>query len=584
MRMPSFLQRFSWRTIAAILLSAIVALWAVVTAARRAKAEAANATVEICLDWDEVNRLCNENSYPLINFLDRCKAIGVSSIVVNEETLASLTASGNVIFFSYADYMRFRMLDMIAPGTTLTGNTLMTADTGLADYLRHELEIRYAITVTDVKSGKYRVLAPSSPLSPVAPLVNSPWDMSMPLGFPPQKAAFAAEHGFDIILRFNNSGNPAWFSPLLPKNVSGALFDVKEVPGYPGNEYITAKKLKENGLKSVFMEFTSVPGGTALIGLSPQQVVRGHTIPPAELNRSQDTGPAIARFMRATKERSIRFIYFRFHYQKSIEDNLAFLRNLAQELKKNNLQLGKASPPGFPVRGYPVLWSYFAMAVTVIFPLLALYNGRQFKRPLAAYVAVNSISIAGGILISALLYDFYFIQKITALPSVKGVMLLPLLLAVFILYSPLQLKKAWSSSISVRSLTAIAAGAIMLGILVIRSGNEAPSWLQPEQGLRQFMENILAVRPRTKEFLFAQPLLLLGFYLNRPLLLWLGLIGQVSIMNTFLHAHTPFLISLVRTFHGIWIGLFIGFGLFLIIRFFRRTAGTAPLPGGEKEP
>jgi hypothetical protein len=34
----------------------------------------------------------------------------------------------------------------------------------------------------------------------------------------------------------------------------------------------------------------------------------------------------------------------------------------------------------------------------------------------------------------------------------------------------------------------------------------------------------------------------------------IGLIGQISIVNTFLHFHIPLELCLLRTLHGLWIG------------------------------
>ncbi|MCJ7645350.1 DUF5693 family protein, partial [bacterium] len=46
------------------------------------------------------------------------------------------------------------------------------------------------------------------------------------------------------------------------------------------------------------------------------------------------------------------------------------------------------------------------------------------------------------------------------------------------------------------------------------------------------------------------------------------LIGQVSIINSFCHAHTPLVISLGRTINGIWLGIIVGVLLVAIVRRF----------------
>jgi putative flippase GtrA len=49
-----------------------------------------------------------------------------------------------------------------------------------------------------------------------------------------------------------------------------------------------------------------------------------------------------------------------------------------------------------------------------------------------------------------------------------------------------------------------------------------------------------------------------------------GLMGQVSLMNTYAHIHTPIMISLVRSVHGLWLGGLIGVILIFILNFIFR--------------
>jgi len=118
---------------------------------------------------------------------------------------------------------------------------------------------------------------------------------------------------------------------------------------------------------------------------------------------------------------------------------------------------------------------------------------------------------------------------------------------------------------------------LSLGIIyILRTGNEAVLITSSlEIKTRALLDLILGVRPRTKEFLLGHPLLLLLFYTGYrdhrflPLLL-LGAIGQVSLINTYAHIHTPLLISLQRSFNGLWLGILIGLCLILIFRFIRQ--------------
>nr|WP_309123151.1 DUF5693 family protein [Paenibacillus sp.] len=109
-----------------------------------------------------------------------------------------------------------------------------------------------------------------------------------------------------------------------------------------------------------------------------------------------------------------------------------------------------------------------------------------------------------------------------------------------------------------------------------RTGN-AGTTTGLERAFRDALQDTLGVRPRTKEFLLAHPLFVLGVYLaattRRKLGLFLiavGSIGQLSIVDTFAHLHTPLVISLIRVFYGLAFGLVIGLILIAIWRLLER--------------
>jgi len=81
--------------------------------------------------------------------------------------------------------------------------------------------------------------------------------------------------------------------------------------------------------------------------------------------------------------------------------------------------------------------------------------------------------------------------------------------------------------------------------------------------IRHFLESTFGVRPRFKEFLLAHPLLLLGLFLSLRyraawLLIIIGSIGQLSMVDTFAHLHTPLYISMIRVLLGLGAGMIIG--------------------------
>lgn len=120
-------------------------------------------------------------------------------------------------------------------------------------------------------------------------------------------------------------------------------------------------------------------------------------------------------------------------------------------------------------------------------------------------------------------------------------------------------------------LTLIALAALMLA--VARTGNEPGVGVSGlELKFRALLDNLLPARPRTKEFLIGHPAFVLAlalFFRGRwrftlPLFV-VGTVGQVSLLNTFCHIHTPLYLSAIRAATGLAAGAAIGLALFWLI-------------------
>ncbi len=90
-----------------------------------------------------------------------------------------------------------------------------------------------------------------------------------------------------------------------------------------------------------------------------------------------------------------------------------------------------------------------------------------------------------------------------------------------------------------------------------------------ELQFRSILENTFGVRPRTKEFLLGHPLFFVGIFLAlryrwAMVLLIAGTIAQLSMVDTFAHIHTPFLLSLIRIFLGLGIGVLIALAIIAV--------------------
>ncbi len=205
-------------------------------------------------------------------------------------------------------------------------------------------------------------------------------------------------------------------------------------------------------------------------------------------------------------------------------------------------------------------------------------TGRGESSPLLQLLRLLPIpfawSLMGALHIVGLLAGTAFFIKVDQFAGVKITHVLPLLLVLlFYLAYALGGWRFWREWL----LRPIVWGQVLLigvvlgavGLMLIRTGNEAPgavpSW---ELQFRALLENVMNVRPRTKEFLIGHPMLVvaLALLVSRvrswlPLAMLLGAIGQVSIVNTFCHLHSPLSVSIWRVGWGILIGLALGFVL-----------------------
>lgn len=113
----------------------------------------------------------------------------------------------------------------------------------------------------------------------------------------------------------------------------------------------------------------------------------------------------------------------------------------------------------------------------------------------------------------------------------------------------------------------------ILGIYyIMRTGNTDASTVSTlELQFRNMLEETLVARPRTKEFLIGYPCMMLMIWSFRRKLPAVSIIfgggsviGFTSIVNTFLHIRTPFMVSFARVFTGLAFGLVIGLAAVLV--------------------
>ena len=221
-----------------------------------------------------------------------------------------------------------------------------------------------------------------------------------------------------------------------------------------------------------------------------------------------------------------------------------------------------------------------ALAAAIFYPTWAVIycmseKKKSWQEVLLTFIKVCLMSFGGALTIVGLLSETSFVLTIDLFRGAKVAHIIPLILVPILIeykrgnLKAKKIKELSFSPVTYLTILIFAIIAVALIIYISRTGNEGPTSVY-ETMIRNLLDKILGVRPRTKEFLIGHPLMLALLYYGykdqyAPLLLG-AVIGQISIVNTYAHIHTPIMVSLIRTFHGIWIGLVGGIVLIYITK------------------
>lgn len=210
----------------------------------------------------------------------------------------------------------------------------------------------------------------------------------------------------------------------------------------------------------------------------------------------------------------------------------------------------------------------------------------QLLHSLRWTLLATGVALLGALVVVGLMSSPLAMEEIARFRGVKLVLALPPLIALLLyLFSgkfPIGSARAKDVLLAPLRSYQLLAGLVIVAagvLLVMRSGNQsdvAPSHV--ELVLRQVLENVLSVRPRFKEFLIGYPAMMLVAALlpaHRRMLGWLLALGAGvgigDIIDTFSHLHTALLVSLLRIFNGLWIGVIVGAVLIAMYRGIARS-------------
>jgi hypothetical protein len=381
------------------------------------------------------------------------------------------------------------------------------------------------------------------------------------------------------------------------------------------------------------VEFVQQAGDSIYKEEMQPHVLRVHSMLAAEMDRASPD-EAVDRFVLAVTDRNVRVCYLRPPSPASPEPVKAFAK-FVWEVNKRLRAEGYEAKPAHPleepsaseiarygvVLGVSCFVAWFGMALLpglfwmlsswiVVFAAAGLAVAANDPRPLALlaalafptwamvalyplarhggsrawwvlYLLICGVSVVGGLHVAALLTELPFMLQMKQFMGVKLAHFLPpAAVAVYLVAEESRLAAALGAPVRWGAFLLMVVVAGALGYMLIRTGNDAPSQVSGfELKLRSLLDRLLPVRPRTKEFLVGHPVLVLGLSMlshgDRRLLPLIGgvaAIGQVSIVNTFAHLHTPIATSAVRVLLGMLLGLVLGLVLrWVWSRYFREA-------------
>ena len=353
--------------------------------------------------------------------------------------------------------------------------------------------------------------------------------------------------------------------------------------------------------------------------LNPQsRIVRSYRISRAETDNPQvNPENMVSRWLGSIKEYNTRAIYMRpFYRGDDISFNADYVALMVDTATRAGFTLGPAEPFAryYPFWGLQMLvgagigllaltvalryglWRWLAMAgfLAVLLSQVALFTPLNVqwrlvlglggsivasfagislfakgKAPWLSFITIQAATISFALLTASYLSDYDFIAEFEFFRGVKLQYTLPLFILAALLWLPRWRtlpREVFQEIKRVGLWVTLALGAISVAALFfyIRRSGHVHSVSQLELGLRFWLDEVLIARPRFKE-LVAHPILMLALF-YRPRLskvtyevaLVAAAVGQVSIVNTFMHLRTPLALSLLRVFHGLWIGALIG--------------------------
>jgi hypothetical protein len=579
----------------------------------RASVEASNGTYEHSMPEEELTALLQAGLAPDVVYGSLTDA-GLASVGLEMETPEDLAEDGRLIMLTPSEMLAHQLF-VSDPATEIpTGEGFFLlfpdGDTWILDRIR---QASPALDVEPVTIGghEFHFVGGTDELE------------ALSIGYDDERIAELQERGLEVIARIPEITTPDFARAELERvhaefGIDRVMFSGMATPfvGTPAEDAALATWLDENGFSLLLIELVEQTGVGTYAGRM-ERVIRLHGL---SFEEEVDPQSRIDRAVRGLKERNIRVLFYRVTPSLEAQERLGELVHVMEGTNgavPNGLRPGVAEPfaelrpspllvaggvlvaagigaagggllgPLFTllgaagmallalaalVAGIGVAGDLLRLGVASLFAVVAVFVALPARRlgPAAIeYAKAGLVTLAGGFAVSGLAYDTSFLVSAEDFWGVKALLLGPPAIAGLIAAHRVLERPGWSQTVPVLQMevrvwhmVALGVAAAAVAYLTLRSDNTGAAF-DIELAFRQELENLLYVRPRTKEFLIGFPALLIGILLaSRTRYGWwlyaVGAIGTASAIDTFTHFHAPLLVSTIRTVLGIVIGFAAG--------------------------
>lgn len=592
-------------------LSILTFVVATLSVLKRMEVENGNRRTVLAIEWDAIQNLGLASNTSVDQSIELLKKAGVNGVALSEQTLGDLFNEGKVQAVSPNQFV------LKVPRNELDA-TLNRINMGL--------NLRGIQSEYSQEEG-FRLLNATVSLA-----------RSATIGIDPSELEGAKRAGWYVIGRFGNpSGvNTRAITTTLElakeQGVRAFLPLGEQVLGRRDAMDTTISALQSTGLLYLSPEFAKLGGDDLMLNKVTSQVVRLHAAQSAELDKLS-LGAAVERYRKAASERNMRVLLIR-PLTSGAENPIGafadFIKQIRTELAKDKISIGEPRPfadPAIPswmriaiglFAGLAAAWTlvnfrsdglgavagFLAIALivtglftqgkgrdisvlmmTLVFPVGGLVSVLQMKwNAWLATIAMASLAMLGGWCVAAVLNGPEFYARAETFWGVKISVFFPIVVVgIYSFHQLSDIRRGLASPITWGAAFLSLAILAALALMIMRTGNDNPNAVSGgEMAFRGFLETVLPVRPRTKDFLIGFPSLLLGLLIFAKagydprrlgnvggwvaLLLMLGTIGLTDVVNTLCHLHTPVKISVIRNVLGLAFGLGFGGVIWLLVR------------------